>query len=491
MIISTLRSSALENPEAPSLRDERTALTRRDFDSRVEAFAEQLQELGVGNGDVVAVMLPNRVEVVVAIAAAWRLGATATPVNPAFTVPEAEQQLSDSGAKVVVRLDQDGPEFPGCVSLAVDQMRRSAIEAVATVEPAAQDVALLVYTSGSTGTPKGVMLTHANIDAMTEMIVQHLELGSNDHCFLVMPLFHVNALLISVLAPLRVGGQVSIREKFSARTFLGDVEALRPTYFSAVPTVYAVLVDRPLEQTPDVSSVRFVICGAAPVSASLLEACHRRFGFEMLEGYGLTESTCVSALNPLRGTRKLGTVGPALAGQEIVIVAPDGSRLPPGERGEVTIAGPTVMKGYLNRPTATAETLRDGWLHTGDVGILDEDGYLTLVDRLKDMIIRGGENLYPTEIEHVLSRHPDVLEAAVVGQPHPVLGETPVAWVTLRTGADVSAAELDAHCRRYLTQVKVPAHIHITPGLPRNPVGKIDKPHLRVLLQSAEVESRV
>jgi long-chain acyl-CoA synthetase len=203
----------------------------------------------------------------------------------------------------------------------------------------------------------------------------------------------------------------------------------------------------------------------------------------MVEGYGLTEGTCASACNPIDGVRKLGTVGPALPGQRIAIRAEDGSFAAPGEIGEVLISGPTVMRGYLNQPEATATTLAGGWLHTGDVGRLDEDGYLTIVDRVKDMIIRGGENIYPKEIEAALYGLPDVLEAAVVGRPDAILGEIPVAYVQLYPDATSTEDELLDHCRRHLTRVKVPETIHVVSALPKNPVGKIDKPALRRALQ--------
>jgi acyl-CoA synthetase (AMP-forming)/AMP-acid ligase II len=225
------------------------------------------------------------------------------------------------------------------------------------------------------------------------------------------------------------------------------------------------------------------ICGAAPVSQELLTMSGRRFGFVMVEGYGLTEGTCCSACNPVDGVRKLGTVGPALAGQRIAIMSAEDEILPVGERGEVVISGPTVMQGYLGKPEETATTIRDGWLHTGDVGRLDEDGYLTLVDRIKDMIIRGGENLYPKEIESTLHEVDGVLEAAVVGRPDPVLGEVPVAFVALYPDATVTEEDLLEHCRTHLTRVKVPVSITIVGSIPRNPIGKIDKPMIRRSLQ--------
>ncbi|GAB92843.1 class I adenylate-forming enzyme family protein, partial [Gordonia rhizosphera] len=277
-------------------------------------------------------------------------------------------------------------------------------------------------------------------------------------------------------------GQQTIVGTFSASRFFDDLERVRPTYFSAVPTIFALLAAAPADVEPDTSSVRFAVCGAAPVSEELLRAVGDRFGFTMVEGYGLTESTCASACNPVDGVRKLGTVGPAIAGQQIRIVDPDGREVAVGERGEVLISGPTVMAGYLNNPEATAATIVDGWLHTGDVGILDDDGYLQVVDRIKDMIIRGGENLYPKEIESALAGAPGVLEVAVVGKPDALLGEVPVAYVVPYPDADVSADALRAHCADHLTRVKVPAEITVLPALPKNPVGKIDKPTLRARL---------
>ena len=323
------------------------------------------------------------------------------------------------------------------------------------------------------------MLDHAHLASMATMIAEAAGLTGDDHCLLVLPLFHANAINASFLAMARAGGRLTILPSFHPVQFLQAVERSRPTYFSAVPTIYSYLVSLPEDLQFDTSSIRFAFCGAAPASVQLLEEAERRFGFPLVEGYGLTEGTCVSTLNPVDGPRKVGTVGLPLPGQRVEVMAPDGSLLPHGERGEVVVQGANVMRGYLNRPEATAESLGDGWLHTGDVGILDEDGYLRLVDRIKDIIIRGGENLYPKEIEAELHAHPAVLEAAVVGAPHPVLGEVPVAYVALRTGAEVTEEELRALCATRLTRVKVPVSVTVLDSLPTNAVGKIDKPALR------------
>ena len=466
----------------PAVADEATSLTYAELDARSEAFADQLRRLGFGPGDTLAIMLPNRVELLVAILSAWRLGGVATPVNPAFTMSEAEHQLSDSEASVLLH---QGTAPTGITAVHVDEMWMARQDPVEPAQLSAEDLALLIYTSGSTGRPKGVMLTHGNAEAMSSTMVEHFGLTGADHCMLVLPLFHVNALMVSTLAPLRAGGRVTMVGTFSLGRFFADVERLRPTYFSAVPTIYSLLAALPAEVVPDTSSLRFVVCGAAPVSRELLERCHERYGFVVVEGYGLTEATCASACNPVDGVRKLGTVGPALPGQRIAVVGPDGSPLPPGEPGEILISGPTVMKGYYSNPAATSAAIVDGWLHTGDVGVLDEDGYLRVVDRIKDMIIRAGENIYPKELEATLSKVPGVLEVAVVGRPDSVLGEVPVAYVVLYPGTPLTEELLLEHCRAHLARVKVPVALTLVETLPRNPVGKIDKPALRRSLQPA------
>ncbi|WP_456695222.1 class I adenylate-forming enzyme family protein [Aeromicrobium sp. P5_D10] len=463
----------------PCLADDSSDLTYGQVEQRVEAIAEQLAARGFGSGDVLAIMLPNRVELILAVFAAWRLGGCATPINPVFTASEADHQINDSGAVLVINAGSDAPTA-GRPHVSVDELAKTTTTAAPPpVRLGPDDLALLIYTSGSTGSPKGVMLSHGNLEAMTSSMGAHLQISADDHCLLVLPLFHVNAIVVSTLTPLVAGARMTIVGSFSPSTFFGHVERLRPTYFSAVPTIYALLAALPEDVRPDTSSLRFVVCGAAPVSAELLQRCQDRFGFVMVEGYGLTEGTCASACNPVDGVRKLGTVGPALPGQQIRVVDAAGDDVPTGTSGEVLISGPTVMRGYLGKADATAETIVDGWLHTGDVGRLDDDGYLSIVDRVKDMIIRGGENIYPKEIETVLAQVDDVLEVAVVGRPDPILGEVPVAYVTLYPASTVTADALTQHCRTHLTRVKVPESITIVDVLPKNPVGKIDKPTLR------------
>ena len=468
--------------DAPAIRDDRTEMSFRDLRDRVTAVADQLRDRGVTRGDVIAVMLPNRAELVLTIFAAWHLGAAATPINPNFNDDEAGHQIRDARAVLVVNSGPGAPDG-GAPSIVVDDLWRSPGDTPPEAAPlAGDDLALVIYTSGSTGRPKGVMLTHANADAMSRSMSQVMKMTAADHCLLVLPLFHVNALMVSLLAPLRVGAQLSIVDGFSASTFFDKVEQLRPTYFSAVPTIYALLLTTGSGRHPDLSSLRFAVCGAAPSTREMLEAAEKFFGIPILEGYGLTEVTCASAVNPIDGPRKPGTVGPALPGQRIRIVDEHLRDVPTGEAGEVLITGPVVMAGYLNNPTATDETIVDGWVRTGDVGTLDEDGYLSIVDRIKDMIIRGGENLYPKEIENAIGSLPGVLEVAVVGRRDDVLGEVPVAFVVPYPDADLTPDGVIAHCSTLLTRVKVPVAVEIVSELPKNPVGKIDKPRLRTSL---------
>jgi long-chain acyl-CoA synthetase len=468
---------AVQNPDAPALADELGGpLANTQFLARIQRAADRLWQAGVRTGDVVAVKLPNRAELIITLFAAWRLGAAATPINPALTTAEVGYQLADSRARALV--SDCGDTFPVAVITPQELVEPAATVAPA-IDPSADDLALLIYTSGTTGRPKGVELTHANIASMAQAMVAAMGFGADAHSLLILPLFHVNGIVVGVLSPLLAGGQATIAGRFRPHTFFDIVEEVRPTYFSAVPAIYAMLAALPEDVVPDTRPVRFAICGAAPMPVELIQQFEKRYGIPIVEGYGLSEGTCASACNPVDGARKPGTVGPALPGQKVAIMDQAGALVPHGTPGEVVVKGPTVMRGYLNRPEETAKTIVDGWLHTGDIGFLDEDGYLTLVDRAKDMIIRGGENIYPKEIESVIYSHPGVHEAAVVGRPDPVYGEVPVAFVAFRDGAEITTDELLAHLKNSLARYKLPTEIVAAPQIPKNPVGKIDKPALR------------
>jgi long-chain acyl-CoA synthetase len=470
---------AKQDPSGPSIADDNINLTNAEFLDAVERAAAVLQAHGVSAGDVVAIMLPNTASFVVSLFAAWRLGAAATPINPSLAMAEVAYQVTDAAAKVLIAEAPLAVEVPGAALVLTSELASGPSQLDGSAQVPADALALLIYTSGTTGRPKGVMLDHSNLNAMCAMAIDAFEFGGADHSLLILPLFHVNGIVAGTLSPLLAGGRVTVAGRFSLKEFWSRVEQSRATYFSAVPTIYTMLANLPAEVTPDTSSVRFAVCGAAPASVELLNKFESRYGIPIIEGYGLSEGSCASTLNPLNGPRKPGTVGLPFPGQTIRIVDANGNPVADGEAGEVLIQGPNVMRGYLNRPDETAKTLVDGWLHTGDIGRLDEDGYLILVDRAKDMIIRGGENIYPKEIEAVVYQLPDVAEAAVVGRPNALYGEEPVLFVSLTSGSALDPAEIRAYLTEALAKYKLPVEITVLDELPKNPVGKIDKPSLR------------
>jgi len=471
---------AAENPSGPAVADDDTDLNNAQFLAAVQRAAASLRARGVSAGDVVAIMLPNTASFVVALFGAWRIGAAVTPINPSLTPTEVNYQVADAAATVVIA--QTTTNFdPGAPVVSTDALDGGEPTPGLLNAPHYPDsaLALLIYTSGTTGRPKGVMLDHANLNAMCGAVIDGFELTSDDHSLLILPLFHVNGIVVSTLSPLLAGGRTTIAGRFKVDTFFDRIEQTRATYFSAVPTIYTMLCGLPARAKPDTSSVRFAVCGAAPASVELLEAFESRYGIPIIEGYGLSEGSCASTVNPLSGRRKAGTVGLPLPGQTIRLVDASGNPAPDGEAGEVVIKGGNVMRGYLNRPEETAKTIVDGWLHTGDVGRFDEDGYLVLVDRAKDMIIRGGENIYPREIEAVAHGLPQIAEAAVVGRAHPVYGEEPVLFVSLHPEGTLDADTIREHLRGSLSKYKLPVEITIMDDIPKNAVGKIDKPTLR------------
>ncbi|MBV8348298.1 MAG: AMP-binding protein, partial [Mycolicibacterium sp.] len=357
---------AADNPLGSAVADDDTDLNNTKFLDAVARAAAVLAGRGVAAGEVVAIMLPNTAGFVVSLFAAWRLGAVVTPINPSLQPAEVRYQLADAGAKALIA--EAAPGFDAEVPAVVSTSELAGGDpAQATEPPQGPDdaLALLIYTSGTTGRPKGVMLDHANLDAMCRSTIEAFALTRADHSLLILPLFHVNGIVVGTLSPLLAGGRATVAGRFRPATFFDRVEASRPTYFSAVPTIYTMLCGLPADVTPDTSSVRFAICGAAPASVELIERFESRYHIAIIEGYGLSEGSCASTVNPLAGPHKPGTVGRPLPGQTIRLVDASGRPVPHGEAGEVVIKGPNVMRGYLNRPEETAKTIVDGWLHTG------------------------------------------------------------------------------------------------------------------------------
>lgn len=494
-VVGLPKARAGSNPHGPSLSWPGGSFDNAEFAAAVAGTAHVLRSrFGVARGSVVGVLLRNVPEIITTMFATWSLGAGLTPINPALTDDEVVFQLDDSGCSLLVGdsraeglaegrgigfLPATDECFRGDIGTRRDVRSRESNSSDSSCDVRDDDVALIVYTSGTTGKPKGCVLEQSNIAAMVWSILNALDFGENARSLLVLPLFHCNGLLAGTVSPLMLGGSVHIIPKFDPESFWDVVEEERPSYFSAVPTIFSIL-EATTTREVDASSLRFAICGAAPMSPDAITRFETRFDVDMVEGYGLSECSVCATINRNDGTSKPGTVGPALPGLEVGVIDPGGQLLDPGSVGEVVIAGKTVMRGYLNRPEATAEVIKDGWLHTGDVGYLDEDGFLVLVDRIKDLIIRGGENIYPKEIEDALLSHDQVVEAAVVGEPDEKYGEIVIAHVALRGEATTAEEELLSFLSSCLARYKLPASIHLRESLPKNSVGKIVKGELRM-----------
>jgi long-chain acyl-CoA synthetase len=491
-----LRARARELGDEPFVRDARSRWSYAEFAHRVAEVAAGLRSHEIGEGDVVGVVLPNSPHYLELWWAILWVGATFNPVNPVLTAREAVGILSDSDARLVVATPEAGA--------AIEELRDELPAVREILAPAGADpvadlrgagtvsdpapvgaagLASLVYTSGTTGRPKGAMLTHGNHLANAWQLAEPLPVGRGDVMGMVLPLFHVNAQMVTTIVPMFIGARVAMWDRFSASQFWATAADFEPVTFSAVPTMLAALLYAPGADEAELNTLRFVICGAAPLSPALFHRFEDKFGLRILEGYGLTEGTVCSTLNPFVGPRKIGSIGLPIRGQEVRVVDERGVPVPDGTPGEVCVRGPNVMQGYLNRPDANAETLRDGWLHTGDIGSRDPDGYFFLVDRKKDMIIRSGENIFPREIEDVLLEHAAVKEAAVIGRPDEVRGEEVHAVIALAEGGDV--VDVERHCRERLAAFKVPSGWDVVDELPKTSTGKIDKKPLRDRIRAA------
>ena len=465
--------------DCPCVRDDEVALDYRQFAARTDAVAARFAERGVRAGDVVAVALPNGVRLLVAIMASWRLGAAVTTIDPGLSEFEAEYRIRDCGAVLVVN---EGPGAPSCgrpVIHAGELTDEPVAGWSAGPDPRPADPALIAYPPGATGRPKGVRLSHANLDAAARTMRRHLRLAPPDHCLQLLPLCHVDALVAGFLAPLTAGARLSITARFGPARFFDDIARLRATYFCATPATFARLACRPVDAAKDLSSLRFAMATSGPLPEELRERVERRFAMPIVENYGPAEASGVCASHPLDGPRTPGTVGPALPGQRIAVVDEQGRPVPTGTVGEVVVAGPAVATGYHGRPEDTAHALIGGGMRTGDLGRLDEGGALTLVGRLEDVVLRGGGQLFPLEIEHVLAAHPDVLECAVIGAPDSEEGEVPVAYTVLCPGEVADTAELLEFLADRLPAAAVPTEIRVVEALPRTAIGGVDRAALR------------
>ncbi|MHA1649049.1 MAG: class I adenylate-forming enzyme family protein [Candidatus Helarchaeota archaeon] len=464
--------------------------------------ANMLYDLGIRKGDKVSVFLPNMPEFVYLYLGIPKIGAVIGPVNALFKAREVHFVVNHSEAKILVTI----PKFMRIVNEVRDQLPhlkhvivigeptentlnyQELMDQASDAAPPPvsinekDDPAAILYTSGTTGFPKGVLQTHFNIKRNAEMLVEALKPEPDYRFMLILPLFHVNAQIVTVMTPLTIGASCILTPGFSAKKHWDLVAKYRASTFSAVPTILSILLRMPHENL-DLSSLKFVICGAAPLPIEVMKEFESTFNCKIVEGYGLTEGTCASSVNPMptetEDRRKIGSIGIPLPGTEMKIVDENGNEVPPGVKGEIIVKGDNVMKGYFKNPEANAETLKNGWLYTGDIGYMTEDGFFYIVDRKKDMIIRGGENIYPREIEEVLYSFPGVSLAAVIGVPDEIYGEVPKAFVVMKEGATASADEIIAYCKKNLADFKVPQYVEFRDDLPKNPTGKIMKVPLR------------
>ncbi|MBI4268903.1 MAG: long-chain fatty acid--CoA ligase [Candidatus Rokubacteria bacterium] len=466
--------------------------TNVDQQRAASRLANALHRLGIGPGDRVVVMLPNCPEVLQAYAAVLKLGAVIVPVIFLLNPSEVRHILTDSGAKLAFTSPEllpklegfggttvlVGGEAPG--TLGYDNLVAPEADTFATVERADRDVAVLLYTSGTTGRPKGVTLSHDNLASNARAAASLHELDRAAWGLGVLPLSHSYGLTVMNAGNI-LGTRAVLLRWFNPEAVLEAIAGFHVQSMSAVPTMLVYLLHYPDADRFDTSSMRVWGSGAAPLPLEIIEPFERKFGGRILEGYGLTEASPVVSAHRLSGVRKLGSVGQPIPGVDVRILDDDDRELPADEVGEVCVRGPNVMLGYYGLPDETERTLRKGWLHTGDVGKLDADGFLYIVERKKDLIIRGGFNVYPREVEEVLYAHSKVAEAAVVGMRDPLMGEDVLAFVALRPGAAATEDEIVTFCQERLARYKCPKQVRFVDALPKNPVGKILRKELRAL----------
>ncbi|MCE9599827.1 MAG: long-chain-fatty-acid--CoA ligase [Spirochaetia bacterium] len=479
-------------PDKPYLIFGEKTYTYSQFDQITSKAAGAFKKLGANAGDRIAILIPNSDDFLFCYFGAMKAGCAAATLNTLLKAEELEFIINDSKATVLCTT----PHYLKLLASVRENLTN--IKHIILTEPAetgnsvilgnlitaaepfthnvqAEDDAAMIYTSGTTGHPKGVVLTHANILYNSYVAPRFIDLQKDDVSLCIMPLFHVNAQIASMMATMQAGATVVLEEMFKPRSFIKTLKKYKCTTFSGVPTIYSYLNDMKEAEGEDLSFLKACICGAAPMPVEVFQTFERKFGAKIIEGYGLSEGTCVSSLNPINGVRKIGSIGIPIDGQEMGIWDDDGNSMAVGQIGEIVIKGPNVMKGYYNNPEASAKALSNGWLRTGDLGYRDQDGYYFISGRKKEMIIRGGENIYPREIEEVLFEMPDVQDCAVVGLPDKKYGEEVAAFIILKGGSSADEKSIKSFLRTKIADFKRPRIIEIVTDLPRTATGKIQK----------------
>jgi len=483
-----LSESAAMYPDHPAIRLDDDVLSYTALDDAASRVATLLQEYGVQPGDRVGLMLPNVPEFAMIFYGILRAGAVAVPMNPLLKRREVEYYLSDSGARVLLAWHEVADEAEAGAKAAGSEALPVApqefLELVAERRPlanpasrVADDTAVILYTSGTTGRPKGAELTHAGLNTNQAVSARTLLLlGPDDVVMGCLPLFHVFGLTCGLNAAIANGSTLTLIPRFAPAKALEVIQRDSVTVFEGVPTMYAAMLGVPDRSEYDVSTLRTCVSGGAALPVEVLHGFEEAFGCIILEGYGLSETSPVASFNHPDAVRKPGSIGTPIEGVRMRVVDEDRQPVQPGEIGEIQIGGHNVMKSYWNKAEETAATIdADGWLSTGDMARQDEDGYFFIVDRKKDLLIRGGYNVYPREVEEVLYEHPAVAEAAVVGIPHPSLGEEIGAAVALKDGTTATPEELRDFVKGRIAAYKYPRAVWIVDGLPKGPTGKIQR----------------
>jgi long-chain acyl-CoA synthetase len=497
-----LIDSAQRGAELPAVRLDDSVLSYGALDDLTAQLAGLLREHGVEPGDRVGIMLPNVPQFAVAYYGVLRAGGIVVPMNVLLKRREVAFYLGDPDARVVLAWHEfadeamAGAQEAGAECIIVrpgefEQMLASATAVRGAAANVGSDTAVILYTSGTTGRPKGAELTHANLRRNVEVMTQIFSIGPEDVILGALPLFHAFGQTCALNAAIAAGGCLSIIPRFDAGRALEIIERDRVNVFEGVPTMYSALLARSDAADYDVSSLRLCVSGGAALPVEVLRAFERTFECVVLEGYGLSETSPVASFNHPDRERKPGSIGTPIDGVEMKVVDEAGDEVPAGDVGEILIRGHNVMKSYWQRPDATAEAISaDGWFHSGDLARVDDDGYYFIVDRKKELIIRGGYNVYPREIEEVLYEHPAVLECAVIGIPHASLGEEVGAAVALKPGAEATPEELRAFVKNQVAAYKYPRQVWLVDSLPKGPTGKILKREIRPLAEQAATEGR-
>jgi long-chain acyl-CoA synthetase len=498
-----LAYQATHLPDTPVLILGDETVSFSELNKAANRYANVFASLGIGPGDRVCLFIPNRIEFFYCYFGLIKIGATMISLSVMLKADEAKYIIDDAQAKMLITTEYLYPTIepvreqlesiehilyldenpPGGVTELLPLVAKASDEFVSPeIDP--DEVACIIYTSGTTGKPKGAMLTHANFLHNLHSVNTLLKTRSDDVALIPgLPLFHLLA-QICALAAIYGGIPSVVMEFFVPYMVLENIAKYNCNTFSGVPTMFALLLNEPEIDNYDLSSLRVCFCSSAPLSLSLLKRFEERTGAIITEGYGLTEATALVTSNPLDAERKAGSVGVPIR-CEVRVVDKDDEDAAIDEPGEIIIRGKNVMKGYYNKPKATAEAMRNGWLHTGDVGKYDSDGYLYVVDRKKDMIITGGYNIYPAEVENVLYKHPKISMATVIGVPDEIKGEIAKAYVVLKEGETTTEAEIISFCRERIAKYKAPRAVEFRESLPTTPTGKILKRALREEVLSA------